>query len=77
MWNSTAKQLQKIYYEKYKIKFNPFSDVEFATARAARDAKRKELQRDPLKRKVSASAYNLVTNTKKILKCEMKILQMD
>ena len=56
MWNSTAKQLQEIYYEKYKIKFNPFSDVEFATARAARDAKRKKLQRDPLKRKVSASA---------------------
>ena len=30
--------------------------MEFATARAARDAKRKKLQKDPLKRKVSASA---------------------
>lgn len=26
MWNLTAKQLQGMYYEKYKIKFDMFSD---------------------------------------------------
>lgn len=56
MWNSSAKQLQEMCFIKYQLKFNPFSDVEFAAARAARDAKRRQLQRDPTKRKTSAAA---------------------
>lgn len=56
MWNSTAKQLQEMCFLKFKIKFNPFSDVEFVSARAARDANRRRLQRDPTKRKSSAAA---------------------
>lgn len=56
MWNSTAKQLQEMCFAKFQLKFNPFSDVEFTAARAARDAKRRSLQKDPTKRKVSAVA---------------------
>lgn len=56
MWNSTAKQLQEMCFTKFQLKFSPFSDVEFTAARAARDAKRRSLQKDPLKRKVSAAA---------------------
>lgn len=58
LWNSTAKQLQEMFFNQYKIKFDPFSDPEFAPARVARDAKRKKLQRDPLKRKLSSTALN-------------------
>ncbi|KAJ8915443.1 hypothetical protein NQ315_003204 [Exocentrus adspersus] len=58
MFNSTAKQLQKMFFEKYNRKFDPFSDVEFMKARAARDAKRRKLQKDPSKRKLSASALS-------------------
>ena len=56
MWNSTAKQLQEMYFVKFQMKFNPFFDVEFLAARAARDAKRRRLQQDPRKRKTSAAA---------------------
>jgi len=55
MWNSTAKQLKFFFFENYQVKFDPFNDVEFKCARAARDAKRRELQRDPEKRKKSAA----------------------
>lgn len=58
LWNSTVKQLQEHFYKRYNRKFDPFSDVEFANARAARNAKRRQLQRDPFKRKVSASALS-------------------
>ena len=56
MWNLTAKQLQEMCFAKLQFKFNPFSDVEFTAARTARDAKRRGLQKDPTKRKVSAVA---------------------
>jgi hypothetical protein len=56
MWNSTAKQLQEMYFKSFQIKFDPFADVEFACARAARDAKRRKLQEDPSKRKSSSIA---------------------
>ncbi|XP_023310426.1 uncharacterized protein LOC111691585 [Anoplophora glabripennis] len=58
MWNSTAKQLQEMYYEEFKVKFDPFSDITFKNARAARDAKRRKLQKDPTKRKLSALALS-------------------
>ncbi|KAJ8914647.1 hypothetical protein NQ315_015386 [Exocentrus adspersus] len=58
IWNSIAKQLQEMYYEKYKVKFDPFSDITFKNARAARDAKRRELQTNSTKRKLSASALS-------------------
>ena len=67
MWNVTAKQLQEMMFTKFKIKFNPFSDIEFTEARSARDAKRRKLQTDPSKRKASSAAlsneeYNSILN---------------
>lgn len=56
MWNSTAKQIQEMYFNQYKVKFDPFVDIEFSSARAARDAKRRKLQADPKKRKLSSAA---------------------
>lgn len=57
MWNITAKNLQKIYYNDYNVGFDLFKDIQFEKARNARDAKRKFLQRDPSKRKQSATAF--------------------
>lgn len=54
LWNSTAKQIQEMFFNEYNIKFNPFTDIEFKEARAARDCKRKQLQGMPEKRKASA-----------------------
>lgn len=56
MWNSAAKQLQEMYFCKFHVKFDPFADIEFASARAARDAKRRQLQKNPSKRKTSSAA---------------------
>jgi hypothetical protein len=58
MWNSTAKQLQEKFFLEFGIKFDAFSDIEFASARAARDAKRRTLQADPSKRKRSSAALS-------------------
>ncbi|CAH0560364.1 unnamed protein product [Brassicogethes aeneus] len=58
LWNSTAKQLQEYFFERYNRKFNPFSDIEFVNARAAKNAKRRKLQMDPTKRKASSSALS-------------------
>lgn len=58
MWNSTAKQLQEKYYHSFNIKVDPFADVEFACARQARDAKRRVLQANPNKRKMSSIALD-------------------
>ncbi|XP_031335169.1 uncharacterized protein LOC116165037 [Photinus pyralis] len=58
MWNVTAKQLQKLYFQEFGVRFDPFSDVEFKQSRAARDAKRRELQKLPEKRKCSSSALS-------------------
>ncbi|KAJ9598407.1 hypothetical protein L9F63_010929 [Diploptera punctata] len=54
MWNVTAKMLQEKYLQVCGRVFNPFTDVEFKSAREARNAKRKELKKIPEKRKVSA-----------------------
>jgi hypothetical protein len=59
MWNTTAKMLQDKYYNEYNQTFNPFTDVEFQTARNAKNAKRKVLQIQPEKRKMSAPALNI------------------
>jgi hypothetical protein len=55
MWNNTAKQVQELFYKEYNIKFDPFKDIEFKEARNARNSKRKELQANPDKRKLSSS----------------------
>lgn len=58
MWNSTAKMLQEKYFQEFNIKFDPFTDIIFKEARDARNAKRKELQSIPEKRKISSTAVN-------------------
>lgn len=57
IWNTLAKMLQEKYYTEFKIKFDPFRDIEFKQARCARDSKRKQLQSEPNKRKLSAVAF--------------------
>uniref|UniRef100_T1IRV3 DUF3504 domain-containing protein n=1 Tax=Strigamia maritima TaxID=126957 RepID=T1IRV3_STRMM len=59
LWNTTAKLLQQYYFDNFNIIFNPFNDVEFKTARAARDAKRKKLLSDGTKRKLSLFTSSL------------------
>jgi hypothetical protein len=54
LWNTTAKALQEMYYNKFK--FNPFKDPAFREARNARDVRRRILQADVSKRKVSSAA---------------------
>lgn len=56
MWNSTAKMLQNLYFEKFKVILNPFTDSAFKKAREARNSKRKRLQNDLAKRKESSVA---------------------
>lgn len=70
MWNSTAKQLQEFYYNEYKVKFDPFTDVEFSSARVARDAKRRNLQMDPKKRKLSSAAMSKQEIEKMVETCD-------
>lgn len=64
IWNVTSKLLMEKYQNEYNIKFNPFTDTEFKTAREAKGAKRKQLQTDPQKRKESAVSlkYNEFKN---------------
>lgn len=57
LWNSAAKRIQEKFFDEYNVKFNPFADIEFKEARAARDCKRKMLQGFRDKRKVSAVAF--------------------
>lgn len=54
IWNVTSKLLMEKYQDDFNVKFNPFTDTEFKTAREAKNAKRKQLQTDPQKRKESA-----------------------
>lgn len=54
IWNVTAKLLMQKFFNDYNIIFNPFSDIEFKKARDAKNAKRKQLQKVPEKRKESA-----------------------
>jgi hypothetical protein len=55
LWNTVAKILQQKYYEECNIIFDPFKDKTFECARTARDAKTKQLQKCPEKRKISAN----------------------
>lgn len=55
MWNTVAKLIQEKYFSEYNINVNPFNDMVFKGARDARDAKRKLLQIQPEKRKVSSA----------------------
>lgn len=59
MWNVTAKLLQTQYLNDYKRSIDPFKGDNFEKARHAKHTKRKELQRLPEKRKVSASALTV------------------
>jgi hypothetical protein len=45
MWNKTAKLMQDWYYNKFSRVIDPFKDVEFKSARDARNTKRKILQK--------------------------------
>lgn len=56
MWNITAKMIQEMYFNKWNVTINPFSDLIFKSSRDARDSKRKQLQCQPEKRKTSAVA---------------------
>ena len=58
MWNSVAKQIQEIYYEKFGVKIDPFGDVAFKTARCARNSLRKKLQLVPEKRRISSASLS-------------------
>lgn len=58
IWNITAKIIQEDYFTKYNRSFNPFEDIEFKSARDARNAKRKQLQKQQTKRRQSASAMD-------------------
>ncbi|KAF2890094.1 hypothetical protein ILUMI_16079 [Ignelater luminosus] len=42
MWNSTAKQLQEMYYEKFNVECYPFADIEFR-GQGCKKRKRAEL----------------------------------
>lgn len=55
LWNVTAKLLMEKYFNDYKIKINPFEQIEFKAARDARNAKRRNLQGIDGKRKESAA----------------------
>lgn len=56
MWNVTAKMVQEMFFNKWNIQFNPFTDLVFKTARDTRDTMRKTLQALPEKRKRSAAS---------------------
>ncbi|KAJ3649712.1 hypothetical protein Zmor_021437 [Zophobas morio] len=56
MWNVTAKLVQEKFFNEYQISINPFNDLCFKKARNARDSKRRELQAQADKRKVSSVA---------------------
>lgn len=56
-WNVVAKMLQEKIFKDYGRKIDPFHDVEFKSARDARDTKRKQLQRKPEMRKCSSVAF--------------------
>jgi hypothetical protein len=58
IWNTVAKILQQKYNEEFNIIFDPFKDNTFECARTDRDAKRKQLQKCPEKRKISASSLS-------------------
>lgn len=56
MWNTTAKLVQEMFFNNWRIEVNPFSDTMFKSARDARDTTRKKLQAYLEKRTSSAAA---------------------
>lgn len=58
MWNLTAKMVQQKYFTEFNRTIDPFKDAAFHTAVQAKNAKRRELQAIPSKRKESAAALN-------------------
>lgn len=56
IWNTTAKCIQEKYFSEFGAIFDPFKDIIFQSARSAKNAKRRELQSKPDKRKTSATA---------------------
>lgn len=59
MFNIVGKMIQEMYYKKYSRILDPFKDVVFKSSRDARDAKRKQLQAIPEKRKTSSVALTI------------------
>lgn len=59
IWNTTAKMVQEKYFNDFNISFDPFSDIRFKKARDARNTKRRILQEDLTKQKVSAKALGI------------------
>ncbi|KAJ3655110.1 hypothetical protein Zmor_014250 [Zophobas morio] len=66
IWNTTAKLVQQLYFKKFNITMNPFMDIDFESARKARDSRSKKLQAIPGKRKISSCAIDEV-NYKKMI----------
>ena len=66
IWNTTAKLVQQLYFKKFNITMNPFMDIDFESARKARDSRRKKLQAIPGKRKISSCAIDEVNYRKMI-----------
>lgn len=66
MWNIVAKKLQEMYHVQHNVSFDPFKDIVFKTARDARNAKRRILQQNPIKRKVSSSALSVEEHLKMV-----------
>ena len=56
MWNVTAKLVQEKFFKEFGVSLNPFQDLCFKKARDARDSKRRELQEQVEKRKISSTA---------------------
>ncbi|KAJ3659601.1 hypothetical protein Zmor_011283 [Zophobas morio] len=66
IWNTTAKLVEQLYFTKFNITMIPFMDIDFESARKARDSRRKKLQAIPEKRKISSCAIDEV-NYKKVI----------
>lgn len=59
IWNLTAKRVQQKYFKEFNRTIDPFKDIVFRTAVLAKNAKRKQLQAIPSKRKSSSIALNI------------------
>ena len=60
--------VQEKYFKEFGTKVDPFQDIIFKSARLARDAKRRQLQAVPEKRKVSSKAFT-TTDLLEMVKC--------
>lgn len=59
MFNIVAKIIQEMYYKKYSRVLDLFKGIVFKSSREARDAKRRQLQARPEKRKISSVALTV------------------